>query len=495
MASCHGGLVRRDVPQLPDQIPVQVIELAEGEDLNLPIALAVQQKKEILALEIAEPLSKEILAPQTVILKDLAEEKTPQIAENILKELKEDKKRNDGEVLLEVERKKDQQLVQQEIIEAVKEENQQVLAALEQAEEPKKELKVTVSENENENKKVIEIPVPIRFAEEKPQQVEEYAPVQQLKLVPLDAEEPAVIPVAVEENVQQPVAIEVLAENPDEVVPGLRQAVTQPTPTQTSTQQNFLQQLIQPVGQFISQFTGGQQQQQAAAAAAPAPAAPAAPLPTLPGFLNPSVAITSAQQAVQNAAQTVVNSTSQAFQGLQQFASNLGTSVQNTLSGLGGQQQQQLSTGDVTTTRPPGPFQAIISNFIGGGGQQQQAASETLPGTGGGPLQGIISFFQGGNRPAVVAAIVSTTAEPVKINLPTSAPGVDDKIDENAAQEEAVAQDENAAAAVASNEVRVSAEVVDDAAEDSFEESQPDELIVVNDDAGTESEPDSQSTN
>lgn len=242
----------------------------------------------------------------------------------------------------------------------------------------------------------------------------------------------------------------------------LERQATQATPTQTSTQQNFVQQLIQnsPIGQFLSQFTGSQQQQQQQLADQPA-----TPQPTLPGFLNPAAAITSAQQAVQTAAQSVVNSTTQAFQGLQQFATNLGTQFQNTFSNLAGQ-QNQLTTADSTTTRPPGPIQQIVSNFIGGG----QNATGQQPG----PIQGLFQgLFQGGNRPQ------GTTAPPKEVE--PAKPGVDDKIEMKPQADEMVVEQQEPDSV---NEVRTSAEVNSgDSADSSLEDVPAEELIVVNDDA------------
>ncbi|EDV96721.1 20-hydroxyecdysone protein [Drosophila grimshawi] len=254
------------------------------------------------------------------------------------------------------------------------------------------------------------------------------------------------------------VPAEPVAEEQDAVQPNLRQA-TQATPTQqSSTQQNFVQQLIQnsPIGQFLNQFNGNQQQQ-----AQPTADQAATPVPTVPGFLNPSNAITS----VQNAAQSVVNTTTQAFQGIQQFASNLGTQFQNTLSGLTGQQQQ------ATTPRPPGPIQSFVNNVFGGGNNNATAAAQPQQQ---GPLQGIINFLGGGNRPQnpAPAAAEAAAPAPVVTDAPARQPGVNDKIEQ--------AEDSVEQAADTENEVRNSGEAVDD----SFEEAVPvNEIIVVNDDA------------
>ncbi|EDV50793.1 20-hydroxyecdysone protein [Drosophila erecta] len=312
--------------------------------------------------------------------------------------------------------------------------------------------------------------------EEKPQEVKQPEikqetteikgePAQNI-LKSLPAEEAAIVPaVELSPNPED----QVQSVDQDAAHPQVRQA-TQATPTQQSTTQgNFVQQLIQnsPIGQFLNQF---QPQPAAAAAAAAAPAqaqadeaapaaaAPATPAPTVPGFLNPQAAITSAQQAVQNAAQTAVNATTQAFQGIQQFASNLGNQFQNTLSSLTGQQQQAVST----TPRPPGPIQQFVNNVFGGNNNATAAAPPAQQG--GNPLQGIINFL-GGNRPQNAPAAAPATQAPEK-------PAVDDKIDP--AQDEFAPESEN--------ELRASGESIDDSFEDAAVPSN--EVIVVNDDAG-----------
>ncbi|XP_004519057.1 20-hydroxyecdysone protein [Ceratitis capitata] len=264
---------------------------------------------------------------------------------------------------------------------------------------------------------------------------------------------------------------------------------TQATPAQTTTQQNFVQQLIQnsPFGQFFGQLTGQQQQQQQQQQQLASPGIqvaadqPATPAPTLPGFLNPQNAITQ----VQNAAQSVANATAQAFQGVQQFATNLGTQFQSTLSNLGGQQQQQtqLSTADSTTVRPPGPIQSLISNFVGGNppaGAAAAAGATQNPAQQQGPFQGIITFLQGGNRPQTGAAVA---AAPVAAVATT----VDNKVDEvkkDEQQTDALVEPEETQGEEgdevdqSANEVRNSAEV----GLDSLEDSNADQLIVVDDD-------------
>ncbi|XP_036337756.1 20-hydroxyecdysone protein-like [Rhagoletis pomonella] len=265
-------------------------------------------------------------------------------------------------------------------------------------------------------------------------------------------------------------------------------AATQATPTQTTTQQNFVQQLIQnsPLGQFFGQLTGQQQQQQLAAQGAQVAAdQPATPAPTLPGFLNPQNAITQ----VQNAAQSVANATAQALQGVQQFATSLGNQFQNTLSSLGGQ-QQTLSTADSTTPRPPGPIQSLISNFVGGNPQAGGAAaagSDTpnpAPSQPQGPLQGIITFLQGGNRPQAdasasggAAVVAPVPAGSIIAAAAAPAGASSDSVNKDELTDAAVAE-EQAQIDQTDNEVRNSAEV----GEDSLEDSNPDQFIIVNDD-------------
>ncbi|XP_067648289.1 20-hydroxyecdysone protein [Eurosta solidaginis] len=256
----------------------------------------------------------------------------------------------------------------------------------------------------------------------------------------------------------------------------LRQAAaTQATPTQTTTQANFVQQLIQnsPIGQFLGQLTGqSQQQQQPPEGAQIAADQPATPAPTLPGFLNPQNAITQ----VQNAAQSVANATAQAFQGVQQFASSLGNQFQSTFSNLGG---QSANTADSTTPRPPGPIQSLISNFVGGNptpaGAATAAGATQSPAQQQGPLQGFISFFQGGNRPQ------SAAAAPASTNAPSTQ--LDNKVEELHKDEQTNeltdAAHEPEEADQADNEVRNSAEV---AAGDSLEDNSSGQFIIVNDD-------------
>lgn len=370
---------------------------------------------------VLQPAAKEALDIPVAIIKD---ELQPLIKEEQPKEPK-----------LELEQEKQAEQVEQ-------------LEQLEQ--EAKTQLPLDEPELKTELPKIGE-PQP----EEQAQPEAEAQPI--LKAQPVEAAEEPAESVPAEPLVEQPQQVD------DAVQPHIRQA-TQATPTQqSSTQQNFVQQLIQnsPIGQFLNQFNGQQQpQQQQQTVQADQTATPA---PTVPGFLNPSAAITSAQNAVQNAAQSVVNTTTQAFQGIQQFATNLGTQFQNTLSGLTGQQQQSAQP---TTARPPGPIQTFVNNVFGGGNNATAAAAPQPQQVG--PLQGIINFL-GGNRPQNAPPAVATVTEaPAK-------PAVDDKLEQTDDVAEQPAESEN--------EVRSSAEATDD----SFEEAVPvNEVIVVNDDASAQ---------
>ncbi|EDW50348.1 20-hydroxyecdysone protein [Drosophila sechellia] len=406
----------------------------------------------------------------------IVEDKEPPVALSLVKEeVKEEAKPEEVKPIAQEEKAKDlKEIVKPEI-----------------KEEPKEDLKPDIKEDPNKKieEQITELlsvkPQQLREksleTEEKPQEIKEEVQQPEIKkeateikeepaqniLKALPAEETVVVPA--EELSPNPVEQE-QSENQDAAHPQVRQA-TQATPTQQSTTQgNFVQQLIQnsPIGQFLNQF-----QPQPAAAAAPAPAqvqaddaaaaAPATPAPTVPGFLNPQAAITSAQQAVQNAAQSAVNATTQAFQGIQQFASNLGNQFQNTLSSLTGQQQQAVST----TPRPPGPIQQFVNNVFGGNNNATAAAPPAQQS--GNPLQGIINFL-GGNRPQNAPAAAPATQAPEK-------PAVDDKIDP--------AKDEVAEYVPESdNELRASGENIDDSFEDAGVPSN--EVIVVNDDAGEE---------
>ncbi|XP_037939845.1 20-hydroxyecdysone protein [Teleopsis dalmanni] len=413
-----------------DQIPVTILELEEPQTVVQPLD---SERRVEPALTVSEPqaIATDNKAPQKEGLKAAAE--TAEIAEEIASAVEQDQKLRAASAITEAQANIEQPTEQQ------------------LAEAPLTKNTAPQLTTEQNNATPLEAAVPAVVAV--------LAPPQQpfVKSVPSvnnpEVAQPAEV---VAENVAEKVDA-----NAD-AVSNVRQA-TQATPT--TTQQNFVQQLqntIQnsPIGQFLNQITGQQQnnnQQQ------PAADEPASPNPTLPGFLNPAAAITSAQQAVQN----VVNSTTQAFQGLQQFASNIGTQFQNTLSNLGNQ-QNQLTTSDSTTTRPPGPFQAIVSTFTGGNNNNNQPA-DAAPGQPQGPLQGIISFFQGGARPtaAPVVPVVQTTAGPAIVE-PVA---VDDKIDEASNDDAQVEPDSD-------NEVRNSEEVV----LDSSEEAQQSDMIVVNDD-------------
>jgi len=146
----------------------------------------------------------------------------------------------------------------------------------------KEELKEKIEEQINElpNAKPLELKEKSLEAEEKPQEIKEEVQQPEIKkeateikeepaqniLKSLPAEETVVVPA--EELSPNPVEQE-QSENQDAAHPQVRQA-TQATPTQQSTTQgNFVQQLIQnsPIGQFLNQF-----QPQPAAAAAPAAA-------------------------------------------------------------------------------------------------------------------------------------------------------------------------------------------------------------------------------
>eukprot|EP00099_Drosophila_melanogaster_P013713 NP_476580.1 Ecdysone-inducible gene E2 [Drosophila melanogaster] len=431
-----------NLPKEAIDIPVAIVE-----DKEPPVALSLV-KEEVKAEEVKPEEVKPIAQEEKA--KDLKEEVKPEIKPEIKEQPKPD----------------------------IKDEIKEDLKA-----DIKEELKEKIEEQINElpNAKPLELKEKSLEAEEKPQEIKEEVQQPEIKkeateikeepaqniLKSLPAEETVVVPA--EELSPNPVEQE-QSENQDAAHPQVRQA-TQATPTQQSTTQgNFVQQLIQnsPIGQFLNQF-----QPQPAAAAAPAAAqvqaddaaaaAPATPAPTVPGFLNPQAAITSAQQAVQNAAQSAVNATTQAFQGIQQFASNLGNQFQNTLSSLTGQQQQAVST----TPRPPGPIQQFVNNVFGGNNNATAAAPPAQQS--GNPLQGIINFL-GGNRPQNAPAAAPATQA-------TEKPAVDDKIDPaNDEVGEFVPESDN--------ELRASGENIDDSFEDAGVPSN--EVIVVNDDAGEE---------
>ncbi|EDW93281.1 20-hydroxyecdysone protein [Drosophila yakuba] len=420
----------------------------------------------------------------------IVEDKEQPVALPLVKEeLKEAAKPEEVKPIVQEEKAK---YLDEEVKPEIKEIKEQIKEQLNDLEKKPLEIKEKPLEIEEKPLEIEEKPLEI---EQKPREIKEEAQLPEIKqetaeikpetaeikketadikeepaqniLKSLPADEAVVVPA--EELSPNPLEQE-QSENQDAAHPQVRQA-TQATPTQQSTTQgNFVQQLIQnsPIGQFLNQF----QPQPAAAAPAPAQAqaddataaaAPATPAPTVPGFLNPQAAITSAQQAVQNAAQSAVNATTQAFQGIQQFASNLGNQFQNTLSSLTGQQQQQAVS---TTPRPPGPIQQFVNNVFGGNNNATAAAPPAQQS--GNPLQGIINFL-GGNRPQNAPAAAPATQV-------TDKPAVDDKIDP--------AKDDEVAEFVpdSENEVRASGESIDD----SFEEAgvPANEVIVVNDDAG-----------
>ncbi|XP_037720397.1 20-hydroxyecdysone protein [Drosophila subpulchrella] len=418
-----------NVPKEAIDIPVTIVE-----DKEQPVALPLV--KEEAKPEEIKPV------PQEEKAKDLKEEIKPEVKEEIKPEVNEEIKPEIKEdlkpVIKEELKEKIEEQIKQQINEKLKEKS------LEIKEEPQK--------NKQEvQKPEIKLETP-EIQEEPSKNILKTLPAEEAVVVP--AEEPSPNPLNQEQSEIQ-----------DPAHPQVRQA-TQATPTQSTTQGNFVQQLIQnsPIGQFLNQFQPQPAANPPAAASAQVQAddaaAPATPAPTVPGFLNPQAAITSAQQAVQNAAQTAVNATTQAFQGIQQFASNLGNQFQNTLSSLTGQQQAAAVS---TTPRPPGPIQQFVSNVFGGNNNATAAPAAQQSGN---PLQGIINFL-GGNRPQNAPAVAAVTQAPEK-------PPVDDKIDP--------AQDEVAEFVPESeNEVRNSGETIDD----SFEEAgvPANEVIVVNDDA------------
>ncbi|XP_065361536.1 20-hydroxyecdysone protein [Calliphora vicina] len=408
------------------------------EEILVPVTI-IQDAEEIKE---SSDVKENETAPQ---IKNLAEEA---IAEDIVATaVDEEQKLEVVEAVVEAQRRLDEAIVEEEIKEAVQEEQD-------------KEIIKAIEEENKLRTAIPEVPqiVAVLQPEEASEAIEQLAPQvieeeieksSDLKSVVVEKETPNRVVVILETN----------NDESEQAESAVRQA-TQATPTQTTTQQNFVQQLIQnsPLGQFFNQITGQTTQGQVANDD-PAPAAPA---PTLPGLFNPVT-------AVQNAAQSVVNSTTQAFQGLQQFASNLGNQFQNTLSGIGGQPQEQ-GANDATTARPPGPIQQLVNTFMGNNGQQPAPTQQ-------GPLQGLLNIFQGNNRPqGATAAATVTNPEPLPAKEPE--PEISEQV-------QTIANDAIISPDQISNEVRDSAE-----ANDSFEESvQPEELIVVNDDASpTETE-------
>ncbi|KAH8349989.1 hypothetical protein KR084_011013 [Drosophila pseudotakahashii] len=437
-----------NLPKEAIDIPVTIVE-----DKEPPVALSLVKEEvkpeeikpvaqEEKAKELKEELPKEVKP-------EVKEEIKPEIKDEIKPEIKPEIKEDLKPVIKEELKEKLEEQIKQQINEKLKEKSleikeqpQEIKEEVKQPEDIKKE----TSEIKEEPANIILKNLPTEEALPKPS--------EELSPNPLDQDQ---------------------SEIQDPAHPQVRQA-TQATPTQQSTTQgNFVQQLIQnsPIGQFLNQF----QPQPAAPANPPAAAqaddaaaaAPATPAPTVPGFLNPQAAITSAQQAVQNAAQTAVNATTQAFQGIQQFASNLGNQFQNTLSSLTGQQQLAAVS---TTPRPPGPIQQFVNNVFGGNNNASAAAPPAAQQSGN-PLQGIINFL-GGNRPQNAPA-----AAPVVAQAPEK-PAVDDKIDPS--QDEVAEYNPEA-----ENEVRTSGESIDDSFEDAAVPTN--EVIVVNDDAGENVDP------
>uniref|UniRef100_A0A0K8W3I3 20-hydroxyecdysone protein n=1 Tax=Bactrocera latifrons TaxID=174628 RepID=A0A0K8W3I3_BACLA len=519
VASVQAGLVHRQnrnaniiaAPADQNLIPVQIIQ--DGQQLgNAQTNTQPTNTEQIQASEGAQSKTS---------VENNAAPVTEVIAEKIAEPIESAANVQTANALLKSEQQEDEQIIEQEMKQAILNENRELLQAASIAEQP----------------------APIQEAKD-PQQLLEQAQEINTELkdgVPAEAFEAAAAyfnapeapatelntadgvnsnnqlkseslvidsspaesqnAVAVEQLISnEPIVVAaVIADDPAPAsVDQLRQVAavagaTQATPTQTTTQPNFVQQLIQnsPLGQFFGQLSGQQQQQQQLATPGVQVAAdqPATPAPTLPGFLNPQNAITQ----VQNAAQSVANATSQAFQGVQQFANNLGTQFQNTLSSLSGQPQQvQLSTADATTQRPLGPIQSLISNFVGGNqpAGAAAAAGTTISPAQQGPFQGIISFLQGGNRPQAAATsgtVVAVAPAPAGSIIAADPVQVDNKVDEvktdelthAVAEPEQLPGEEGGEVDQADNEVRSSAEV----GIDSLEDNNADQLIVVEDDA------------
>ncbi|XP_073838324.1 ecdysone-inducible gene E2 [Musca autumnalis] len=384
------------------------------------------------------------------------------IAEEIANAVDAEQKLEAVEAVVEAQRRFDEDVVNEEDQNVVVKENSELLKTLSVEEDKPKEEIEEKQEKENvvhtlKNLQQEEADQPEQIqhedksdeakssADDKP--IQEEQPAQQLKfLVKNDSSE---------EGVQ---ADAVSNDNEDNVPEATLRQATQATPGQT-TQQNFVQQLIQssPLGQFFNQITG---QNQNAQQVSSDEAAPATPNPTIPAFLQPAIS------TVQNAAQSVVNTTQNAFQGLTNLATNLGSTFQNTLSTFAG--QQQTASGDATTARPQGPFQQLVNTFMGNNNQQAAPAAGTQPQ---GPLQGLLNIFQGNNANSNTPQ-PSTHSADTTAAQPSNQPEV---VEQNVeAAEETVISADNI-----SNEIRTSAEV-----DDSLEETnQPEELIVVQDDA------------
>ncbi|XP_050334335.1 20-hydroxyecdysone protein [Bactrocera neohumeralis] len=515
VANVQAGLVHRQnrnanliaAPAEENLIPVQIIQ--DGQQLE-----TTQIKTQPEPIQTSESAhSKTSVENNAALISEV-------IAEKIAEPIESAANVQTANALLKSEQQQDEQIIEQEIKQAILDENRELLQAvsiaentapIEEAKDPQQLLdqaqEINTELKDGVPAEAYEAAAAYFNAPESPatelNTADEVNSNDQLKsesLVIDSAPAESQNAVAVEQLVSnEPIVVAaVVADEPAPAsVDQLRQVAavagaTQATPTQTTTQPNFVQQLIQnsPLGQFFGQLSGQQQQQQLATPGIQVAAdQPATPAPTLPGFLNPQNAITQ----VQNAAQSVANATAQAFQGVQQFANNLGTQFQNTLSSLSGQQQQvQLSTADATTQRPPGPIQSLISNFVGGNqpaGAAAAAGATTSPAQQG-PFQGIISFLQGGNRPQAAATsgtVVAVAPAPAGSIIPADPVQVDNKVDEvktddltNAvAEPEQLPGEEGGEVDQSDNEVRNSAEV----GLDSLEDNNADQLIVVEDDA------------
>lgn len=398
------------------------------EEILVPVTI-IQDGEEIK--DVAADIVENELQPQ---LKNVA---TEAVAEDIVAAVEEEEKELQAvEAAVEAERRIDEAVVEEEIKEAIQEEqDKEIINAIEE----EQKLKSLIQEE----------PQIVALVEQ--EAVEEPAVVSDVE-VEKSADIKSIV---VEKQTPNQVAIVIETADDSEQPEGTVRQATQATPTQTTTQQNFVQQLIQnsPLGQFFNQITGQTTNQ----ATANDETSPPAPAPTLPGLFNPVT-------AVQNAAQTVVNSTTQAFQGLQQFASNLGSQFQNTLTGLQGQNQEAASN-DATTARPPGPIQQLVNTIIGNPQQAQPSPTQQ------GPLQGLLNIFQGNRPQSATAAITNPEPQPAKEPETPAQPEAQPQT--VTSEEAAIVPDQ------LSNEVRNSEEV-----NDSFEDSvQPNELIVVNDDA------------
>ncbi|XP_054733311.1 20-hydroxyecdysone protein [Anastrepha obliqua] len=505
VASVHAGLVHRQ-NRNANLVAASALELATGNLIPVQIIQDDQQlKSEKLKVQ-SEP--QQLI--QTEQLKSSLG--TPEaLAEKIAQSVETVENLQNVGTLLENERLQDEKIIEQEIKQAIAEENRELLQAAaiveqatqlktgeqfaQQAQEINAALKTGIPAAAEEAAATYfsapDIPAEVANSAE---EVKSSNILQSASLIAdnLPAESQSQNVVGAQQLVSNeadkaPVAATAESASVNQVRQAVPvAAVTEATSTQTTTQQNFVQQLIQnsPLGQFFGQLTGQQQQQLAAQGAPVAADQPATPAPTLPGFLNPQNAITQ----VQNAAQSVANATAQAFQGVQQFATSLGSQFQNTLSGLSGQAQTTLSTSDSTTQRPPGPIQSLLSNFVGGNqpaGAAAATAATANPAQQQGPFQGIISFLQGGNRPQTSASTSGTVAAvapaPAGSILPASAVSVDENADEVKKDEllDAAVDQEQAQIDQTDNEVRNSAEVGDD----SLEDSNQGQFIIVNDDA------------